>query len=247
MKSAIVTGVNGTLAPVLVAKLKQQGINVTAWDRHQVPPGDIDAVRYFLDKQKPNMLYHLAMGDAAWAKTLAIETARRNIKLLFTSTAMVFNHVPDGPHLVCHRRTALDDYGQGKIACEDVIMEFNPNAIIARIGWQIAWSEGGNNMFAHLVKTHDENGFICASETWFPACSLMTDTCEGLCRLIENGAQGVYQLDSNRHDKLSFAEIVQRINDKHALNWQIKVDESYVHDQRLPDERIEIPNISNHL
>lgn len=247
MNSAIVTGVNGTLAPVLVEKLKQNGVETTAWDRALVPPDDIDSIRAFLDKVQPDVLCHLAMGNANWAEMLAKETSLRNIKLLFTSTAMVFDHVPNGPHKINDTRTAKDDYGRDKIACEDRILSNNPNALIVRIGWQIAWTHFGNNMFAHLQKSHAENGFIDASEAWYPACSLMTDTCDAIFNLMAARKSGLYQLDSNRLNKLSFADIVRRISDKHSLNWNVRVNQDYVHDQRLLDERIEIPCISNHL
>ena len=113
------------------------------------------------------------MGDAGWAGLLAEETHKRDCKLLFTSTAMLFDSEPNGPHHVTEVRIAKDDDGQGKIRCEDNILRNNPNATIVRKRWQIDWEAGGNNMFSHLKKTHDENGVIGASECWYPACSLM--------------------------------------------------------------------------
>ena len=39
--------------------------------------------------------------------------------------AMVFHHVPDGPHARQDERTAQDGYGQYKIACEDAVREIH--------------------------------------------------------------------------------------------------------------------------
>lgn len=246
-KTAIVTGLNGTLAPKMADVLLENGYEVVAWDRKRVPLENISKINDFLDEQQPELLCHLAMGDKNWAQKLAIETFNRNIKFLFTSTAMVFNHEPDGPHEVSDQRTALDDYGRGKVECEDRIIDCNPNAVIARIGWQIDWNVVGNNMFCQLTNNHQRDGFIEASDKWIPACSMMSDTCRAMFGLLKGGHRGVFHVDSNSYDKLNFAELVYKISAKHQLGWNIKVTSNYVHDQRLLDPRVKIPNISNHL
>ena len=48
--------------------------------------------------------------------------AATDLPFLFTSTAMVFDHEPDGPHRPADPRTARDDYGRMKIASEDAVL-----------------------------------------------------------------------------------------------------------------------------
>lgn len=245
--SVLITGMNGTLAPVLAERFRQQGLEVHSWDRSQVAPDDESACREYIADLDPEYLCHLAMGDTRWAALLARSTAQLNIPMLFTSTAMVFDHQPDGPHGVEHARTAKDEYGKGKIACEDVIRQSNPDALIVRIGWQCDWEIQGNNMFHALKEMHKAQGKIQASHLWIPATSMMKDTCDAMLSLLETRQSGVFQLDSNRYDALNFAQIVCAISNKFQLGWHIEVTEDYCHDQRLPDKRVKIPNISSHL
>lgn len=247
MNKVIITGMNGTLAPVLAKKLENLGCEAVTWNRHEISPDDDDACRKFLESTQPDAICHLAMGNADWAERLAKLSQLLNIKLLFTSTAMVFHHQPNGPHFPEDETTALDDYGKSKIACEKAILANNPSAIIARLGWQIDWHSRGNNMFHSLCLSYENDGIIQASDRWFPATSFMIDTCDVLIELLRSNVAGLYQIDSNREDKLSFADIVQRISTLKGLNWRIMVNQDYVHDQRLPDKKIKIPNISSHL
>lgn len=246
-KRVIVTGLNGTLAPVLAAKLQKLGFEVVPWDRKNVPPENPQACEAFISEVNPTYVCHLAMGDADWAASLAQITSKLNIPLLFSSTAMVFDQHPNGPHQVADLRTAKDDYGKGKIACEDVIKHYNSQALIVRIGWQIDWQSDGNNMFASLKQMQQKQGKIQASKAWVPATSMMTDTCDAFIQLLQQGKTGTYQVDSNRNDALTFAQLVTLIKQKFNLDWVVQVTEDYEHDQRLPDPRLKIPNISSHL
>ncbi len=247
MENIVITGLNGTLAPKLALQFVDHGKQVIPWDRRVVDPNDIAASREFLVASRADIVCHLAMGNPAWAKSLAQLSNELGCKLCFTSTAMVFNHYPNGPHHVQDERNARDDYGRTKIACEDAIQKENPDSLVVRIGWQIDWDATGNNMYAALIKMHKQVGAINASQNWIPATSFMQDTCRIIRELLNAGAKGVYHMDSNQHDQLSFAQIAQRISDVRHQNWRVNKTYEYVHDQRLIENRIKIPNLSNHL
>jgi dTDP-4-dehydrorhamnose reductase len=244
---AVVTGLNGTLAPILGQTLLKQDCQVVGWDRQQVPPEDESAMARFLDAEKPDCVYHLAMGTESWAGWLAEQCQLRGIGFLFTSTAMVFDHQPDGPHHVNDDRSAKDDYGRYKIKCEDAIRNASSDAIIARIGWQIGPQRGGNNLIEWLHKTMEDDGTINAGTRWIPATSFMDDTCEVLYPLMLDKQPGTYHLDSNAKSALTFFDLVNRLKTKRQENWVVQPSEDYVHDQRLLDERIEMPSIADRL
>jgi len=164
----LITGLNGTLAPVLAQTLRRTGHEVVGWDRHGVSPDDRPACRLHLDALAPAAVFHLAMGSEAWAGLLAGWCHERSVPFCFTSTAMVFDKTPDGPHRIGAARTAQDEYGRYKIRCEDAIVAASSSAIIARIGWQIGATRGGNNMLEALYRMAEHRNVVRASRAWFP-------------------------------------------------------------------------------
>ncbi|GGA89326.1 hypothetical protein GCM10011369_34380 [Neiella marina] len=167
--------------------------------------------------------------------------------MLFTSTAMVFDASSDGPYQTTSPANPQDDYGRMKLASEQAVVSACPDALIARIGWQIHDRRGGNHMFEALSQQMEQNGKVTASETWIPATSLMSDTAETLMALLLQGQRGLFHLDSNAVASLNFAEIVKRLNNKLNAGWKIDVDQSYRHDQRLLDARVVMPRLSCRL
>jgi dTDP-4-dehydrorhamnose reductase len=232
----LLTGLNGTLAPVLARRLTAQGNEIVPWNRAHADPNDAHAVAQTLSQTAPDAIAHLAMGSAAWAGALARYACERSIPFLFTSTAMVFHHEPNGPHSVSDTRNAQDDYGRYKIECEDTVLAANSRACVVRIGWQIDPSQPGNNMLFALDEWQRRDGCVAASRAWIPACSFMADTAAALADLLRGDASGVFHLDSNADEAHSFDRIVAAL--KREFNrdaWNLRVHDEYVHDQRLLD------------
>jgi dTDP-4-dehydrorhamnose reductase len=235
----MVTGLNGTLAPHVARLLKAKGQEVIAWDRNRLDPNsaNLSDITQYLDQLAPDGIVHLAMGAERWAAAMASAMAERGLPFVFTSTAMVFDAASSGPHHVQDLRTATDDYGSYKIRCEDGVLAANPQAIVARIGWQIdADTLTGNNMAAQL-HAQAASGPIRASGSWTPAASFMPVTAAGLVDLFALGtagkAAGIHHLDSNVHTKLTFPQIVKSLAQHLGQPWEIDVTNDYTHDQRL--------------
>ena len=246
----LVTGLSGTLAPRLARRAEAAGWQVVGWDRRAVPADDGAQAREWLAGARPDAIAHLAIGGAAWAGLLAAHAQDNAVPLLFTSTAMVFDHAPDGPHDIADPRNARDDYGRGKIACEDAIRSACPGAAIARLGWQIDERATGNNMLAELDRWHARDGRIVASARWTPACSFMDDTCEGLLSLVETRHAGTVHLDSNADDAWRFDQVVLALKKRFARGWIVEVGASgsaYAHDQRLVGGAVTMPPLSRRL
>ncbi|TAG80512.1 MAG: NAD-dependent epimerase/dehydratase family protein [Burkholderiales bacterium] len=234
----LITGLNGTLAPHLASLARARSHEVVGWDRDAVSPDDASAGDAFLRNTQPDAIAHLGFGSEDWSARLATWAAANDRSFVFTSTAMVFDHMPDGPHHVNDERTAKDDYGRYKIRCEDAIRAANPRACIARIGWQIDIDDEGkargNNMLAALDQQQASDGRIRASTAWRPACSFMGDTALALLQLIEQRSEGVVHLDSNADSALNFYGLVTSLKVRFArASWIIEPHAEYVHDQRL--------------
>ena len=244
----LITGLKGSLAPRAAQAARQRGYAVAAWDRSAVPPDVPAAGDALLAQLQPRAILHLATGSEAWAGQLATYAAQQGIAFVFTSTAMVFDHVPDGPHAVDDARTAKDDYGRSKIRSEDAVLAANAAAMVARIGWQIDPEVVGNNMLRALDDWQLREGCVAASQAWRPACSFMTDTATALLDLIEQPQPGVHHLDSNAEEGHSFDRIVAALQTQYQrAHWQIRVHADYAHDQRLVGGAGRMPKLSERL
>ncbi|PNY81052.1 sugar nucleotide-binding protein [Deinococcus koreensis] len=243
----LITGLNGTLAPHVAAALQAQGHRAVGWNRQTTPPDDLHAAQVWLDTLQPRGIFHLAIGSEGWAGRLAAYAAQHGLPFVFTSTAMVFHHDPDGPHQPRDPRTAQDGYGQLKIRSEDAIVAANPDAVIARIGWQIHPDATGNNMVAQLGAQQREQGRIRASRHWIPACSFMDDTAAALVGLAQDASRGPVHLDSNANDALNFPDLVRALARQLGQPWQVEETEDYRHDQRLADGVERMPGLRGRL
>lgn len=245
----LITGLRGTLAPQLAQAARGAGHEVLAWDRQAVDPQQAVVAERWLADLAPDAIAHLAMGDTAWAALLARHAAQRDLPMVFTSTAMVFDHEPDGPHGLHDPRTARDDYGRYKIACEDAVRAAHPGATVARIGWQIDPTASGNNMLMALDDWQRRDGRVAASRAWRPACSFMADTAAALLQLLEEPTPpGLVHLDSNADEGHSFDRIVAALRERFERHhWQLAVHEDYRHDQRLRGGAERMPGLAERL
>lgn len=244
----LITGLGGSLAPRLAQVANGQACDVLGWNRQEVDPQDLIASQTFLEKTRPDAIFHLANGSVDWCGRLAKFAAECAIPFVYTSTAMVFDHEPNGPHQIDDQRTARDEYGRYKIACEDAIRAENPAAIITRIGWQIDPEQAGNNMLMALDQWQERDGNVGASRLWRPACSFMQDTVAALITLAHNQASGVFHLDSNAIEGRTFAELVAALKKQFTREkWIIREHEDYQHDQRLVGSAELMPPLSSRL
>lgn len=244
----LITGLGGTLAPHLARAAAVAGVDVVGWNRASIDPEDVAACARFLASEKPDAIAHLGMGSVDWAGRLAAEAHARGVPFVFTSSAMVFDAVPDGPHAVDAPLTAKSPYGQYKIACESAVLSACPEASVARIGWQIDPQQPGNNMLMAIDAWQMKEGHVAASRAWIPACSFMQDTAAALMALLKKPRPGVVHLDGNADEAHTFDRIVAGMKTAYSRDtWVLRVHEDYRHDQRLIGDDSAIPPLSERL
>ena len=231
----LVTGMSGTVAPRFANVATSAGHQVVPWVRGEVSPDDVDACHRFLDDQRPDAIVHAAFGAESWAGLLASHTSRRAIPFVFTSTTMVFARRPDGPYTITSPRTATDEYGAYKIRCEDAVWEANPDAMVARLGYQIDPDGVGNNMVAHTDAQQAAAGMVRASTRWIPACAFLEDTAAALLSLVSDPQPGLHHLDGNGHTSWTHARILRSLAATLGRPWRIVETDEPDHDQRLID------------
>lgn len=225
----LLTGAAGTVGGAVRAEASRRGWDVAAWDRATHSPDDPSAVEARIAQARPDAILHLAMGAPAWAARLAAGAAERGIGFVFTSTASVF--AAPGPHTITDPRTATDDYGRYKAACEDAVATASSTACIVRLGYQIDPYGGGNNMAEHL-RQQAAAGPIRASAEWIPATSFLADTAAVLCDLTAAPLPGLHHLDANAR-AWTYPQIVGALGALLGQTWRIEVTHDLTYDQRL--------------
>jgi dTDP-4-dehydrorhamnose reductase len=240
---ALVTGMNGTVAPALGRALGAAGHDVTAWDRTAVPTDDDAAARDFLRRVQPDVFYHVATGPPEWAERCARVCAERDIAFVFTGSVSVFSASQPGPFAPDDEPAPDDDYGRYKLDCERRVRAAHAGARIVRLGWQIGTTDAGNHMGAFLRRTAAEQGRIEASTRWRPACSFLDDTA-ALVAVLDHPA-GLYHLGGN--PGLSFFEIVTGLNRLRGEPWTVVPTPEPDWDQRMTDDRLAVRPITDQL
>jgi dTDP-4-dehydrorhamnose reductase len=254
---AIITGVHGTVGSALAEHLRAQGYKVVAWDRNIVPIDRYQPMEDFVRQERPDVLFHLAIASRStgianeswfvnyeWTSELAWITRQLGVRFVFTSSVMVFSDDAKGPFTVDSEPNALQGYGHEKRMAEQRVFHQNPDAVVARLGWQIGDTAGSNNMIDFFEKKAATGEGIAASHKWYPACSFVRDTAVALAWLA-SAKPGLYLIDSNT--RWNFHEIASALNEKHGRRWNIVRNYSFVFDQRMVDPRVPIPSLQRTL
>ena len=257
---ALVTGSNGTVGSVLCNKLASAGWGLVRWDRSDVPTDHYEPMELFVRRERPDVLFHLAAasqpaetesggGNAPeeswhvnyqWTSELAWITRKLGIGFVFTSTVMVFTDAKPGPYTIASRPDATHGYGMEKRRAEERVFEQNPQAKVARLGWQIGGDLRGNQMAAWLAQRPQ----VRASARWIPACSFLDDTADALLR-IAGARPGLYHVDSN--EGWSFYDLACALRKRHGAQWSIEPTWAWAYDQRLLDGRVPMPTLVDRL
>ncbi len=239
---ALVTGMNGTVAPAVARALADCGHVVIPWDRSVVPIDNRKAVADFIDRAQADWFFHIATGSPDWAELVAQLCAERGVKLLFTSSVSVFSAAQSGPFTVDHPPTPADDYGRYKFECEQRVRAASPAALVVRLGWQIGTTPGGNHMLDYLERSFQATGWIDASIHWYQACSFLADTAQSLVDIMQRLPAGLYHVDGN--PGLNFYEIVVGLNRLHGNRWVVNPSTMPVQNNRLVDLHIQVQPIT---
>lgn len=240
---ALITGLNGTVAPALAQHLSNGGHSIIPWDRSVIAIDNPDAIRNFIREIKPDWFFHLATGSPYWAEWIARACAEQGIKFLFTSSVSVFSASQRGPFPVDISPKPDDDYGRYKLECEQRVQAANAGALIARLGWQIGAVPGGNHMVDFLERTFKTEGRIQASINWYPACSFLPDTARSLTQLMQGYPAGLYHLDGN--PGLNFHEIVTNLNQLRNGHWIVTPGDTPVLNNQMVDPRVQVSPITS--
>ncbi len=253
----LLTGSSGTVGSEMKQYLESMRAGVFCWDRKRVPVDQYRPMEDFVREIRPDVIFHFAIAarptgkenegwlvNYEWTSELAWIARVLNARFIYTSSAMVFSDHAQGPFTVDSVPDASEGYGCEKRMSESRVFHQNPNATIARLGWQIGDRAGSNTMYDAFETLMKNEGRIRASTKWFPACSFLADTVQCLFNTL-NHPPGLYMIDSN--ERWNYFEIATALNEFHQSRWKIEPTEDFVFDQRLIDTRLNPPSLKTRL
>jgi dTDP-4-dehydrorhamnose reductase len=238
---AYLTGITGTVAPVLAQTLQHHGLRIEGRHVRVNRDEDIQSSLEDVASTQAQIIIHLALGPIAWAKALASYAYNHHLTFVYVSTASVYDDQGSGPYTVDSPVHAKQGYGLYKYQCEEAVKEVNPLAYIVRIGWQIdpQQSPVTNNMFRFFADQIKQQGNIRVSSKFYPSCSFLTDTTEAMYQMIQRHPPGLYFINGNH--RLSLYDIAIKLNHQFRLSWTIEATEDFKRNDVLIDPRLPIP------
>jgi len=158
-KKALVTGANGMLGDALCPFLTRSGFLVFPTDIivsdniYKLDIRDSNAVKRFIQKNKPDIIFHLAaetdVDKCELNKNHAYETNSKateniatfckgfDIPLVFISTGAIFNGEKEGGYTELDSPDPINVYGKSKLLAEEKIRSQLSKYYIIRAGWMI--------------------------------------------------------------------------------------------------------------
>lgn len=239
--NVLISGLNGTVAPYVAEVFKKHKHQVYAYDRKTLSIDNEDEIRQFLEHNNIDLVIHLAMGSVLWTELLAKITQAHDIGFIYVSTVSVFSNNQLGPHDIHKTPEPDDEYGKYKRESELIVQKYHPLAKIIRLGWQIGYQDGQNQMLSFIYKQMKENGFVSASSTWYPSCSFLKDSAQAIYDISYLSEPGIYHVNSNKN--LSFYDICLLLSKKFP-NINVKENKDFTADHRMIDARVNVKPLS---
>ena len=163
----LITGSGGMLGSAVYPAFVRAGYDVTATDLRPRPVGslemgvldvrDFGAVGAMVDALRPDLVLHLAaetdlevcerdpdhafLTNTIGTEFVALACRRRDIPLVYISTAGVFDGNKDGAYTEFDAANPINVYGRSKHEGELVVKQLAPRHFIVRAGWMIGGGE----------------------------------------------------------------------------------------------------------
>ena len=212
-RSWVVTGSRGQLGTALVARLERAGIPVRAADL-EVDIADPEAVARFLDAPpRPKVVANAAAythvdrcerepdtadrANRVGPAVLARACREIGAKLVHVSTDYVFPGAGSKPYAETDPTGPRSCYGRTKLAGERAVQETCDDALVLRTSW--VFGRGRNFLAAILAQAADRrsgkaDGPLRVVDDQLGRPTYAVDLAEGLQRLVEADARGLYHL-----------------------------------------------------
>jgi len=189
---------------------------------HRLDVRDRTEVRAAFDRVEPELLLHLAaetslevsdadpdhayLTNTVATKYMALECRRRDVPMVFISTAGVFDGTKVDPYTEFDRPNPINTYGSSKFEAEKLVDSMLDRWYIIRAGWMVGGGNGKDHKFVAriLEQLRDGATTIYAVGDKFGTPTYTYDFARCLLNLLDAGVYGLYHMacggQGNRYD-----------------------------------------------
>lgn len=213
----LVTGAAGMLGSALCPALRERGHDVMATDLAASAGGilpldvrDCGALRRVVDSAHPDMVMHLAAAtdvdrceqQPAWAyennaigtEYVASACGAGGVRLLYVSTAGVFDGRKPTPYVETDTPNPVNVYGRSKLAGEFAVRHLAPTALIVRAGWMVGGFELDKKFAAKILRQLERQRELTVVTDKIGSPTFTVDLAQGIARLIETDHTGLFHM-----------------------------------------------------
>ncbi|HIH16482.1 MAG TPA: dTDP-4-dehydrorhamnose reductase [Candidatus Diapherotrites archaeon] len=230
MHRILVTGAKGFLGKKACTVFKAKGLEVVEADLPELDVTREDRVREFVAAARPEAVIHAAaLTDVDGCETARKRAFKVNVvgtqnvaracravgaKMVFISTDFVFDGKKRGAYTEADVPRPLNYYAQTKAEGEEAVKRLAGDWVIVRTGVLYGFNDAGDKTtFAHwALKKLGEGREFRVVDDQFAQPTLVDDLVEGIHRLLEENAAGVFNLTGSEYlSRLAFVKKVASV------------------------------------
>lgn len=211
-----ITGAQGQLGRALQAQFADSAVFPA--DLPECDITDRACVAQAIGQFEPDVVIHAAAmtdvdgcardPDAAYrvnalgTQNVALACQSAGCPMVYISTNEVFDGRKTEPYLEFDAANPINAYGRSKLAGEAVVRDLLTRFYIVRTAW--LYGQEGNHFVRKIIRRADEQGRLRVVADEIGSPTYAQDLAEGVRRLIQTGAFGVYHFVNDgvasRHD-----------------------------------------------
>lgn len=221
MKHVLVLGASGTVGSKIFKQLScEEDIKVTGTYYSTIPedissmvcfsvesPNDILSV---LEQVQPDIVISSLRGDfekqLAVHRNIAEYLVANNGKMIFLSTANVFDGSCDQPHYETDMRISDSEYGRFKIRCEDLLRDhMGDRAVVLRLPF--VW--GIDSPRLQAVRAGCEKGILEVYTKFFSNHTSDMQIVQTIQWIIKEDKEGIFHVGTS--DVINYQDFIERL------------------------------------
>lgn len=218
--NVVVTGAEGMVGSALCPVLRRRGHAVVPTDLHPLEEGaaaldvrDREALAAFLQRTRPAWVIHLAAEtdvdrceqepahayatNAVGTEYVAEACRAARARLLYISTAGVFDGEKPTPYVESDIPNPVNVYGRSKLAGEYAVRHLVPGHLIVRAGWMVGGFERDKKFAGKILRLLEERRELSVVTDKIGSPTFTDDLSRGLAALIETAHEGLFHMTNH--------------------------------------------------
>ncbi len=213
----LVTGADGMLGSALCPELARRGHEVRPTDRRPLAPGthpldvcDAEAVSRLIAAAAPDWVMHLAAEtdvdrcerepetayrtNAAGTEHVVRACRQAGARLVYISTAGVFDGQKPSPYHEGDVPNPINVYGRSKLAGETAVRQYEGVSLTVRAGWMVGGLERDKKFVWKILQRLERDEAVPVVTDKIGSLTFTEDLSRGLAALIETRHTGLFHM-----------------------------------------------------